>query len=215
MAYIYKITNNLNQKSYIGKTLKKIEDRWKEHLKDYKRRRYEKRPLYDAFKKYGIENFNVEEVEEILDESILEDREKYWIEYYKTYSNGYNATLGGDGKQFINSDLVITNYNQLKSCKEVAKLMGITAETVSDILNRKDVKMLTPSERQNKNKKPVKMFDLENNFIKLFESLNDAAKYLIENKLSNCKQTTAKQHISEVCRGKRKTFAKFLWKFNE
>lgn len=50
MAFIYKITNKINGKIYIGKTLKTIEGRWKEHLKDYKRPRFEKRPLYSAMK---------------------------------------------------------------------------------------------------------------------------------------------------------------------
>ena len=46
MAYIYKITNQINGKVYIGKTLSSIEERWKEHCKDYKREYCEKRPLY-------------------------------------------------------------------------------------------------------------------------------------------------------------------------
>ena len=59
-GYIYKITNLINQKAYIGKTTSTIEKRWKEHCQDYKRRQYEKRPLYDAMNKYGIENFSIE-----------------------------------------------------------------------------------------------------------------------------------------------------------
>lgn len=54
MAYIYKITNKVNNKCYIGKTLKTIEERWIEHCRDYLRRDEEKRPLYSAMKKYGI-----------------------------------------------------------------------------------------------------------------------------------------------------------------
>ena len=42
MAFIYKITNDINDKVYIGKTLSSVEKRWKEHLKDSKNRRYEK-----------------------------------------------------------------------------------------------------------------------------------------------------------------------------
>jgi len=50
--------------------------------------------LYKAFNKYGIENFTFEEIEQV-DNSILDEREKYWIEYYDSYFNGYNSTLGG------------------------------------------------------------------------------------------------------------------------
>lgn len=64
MTFIYKITNDINQKVYIGKTEKSIKERFKEHCRDYKYPRYEKRPLYAAMKKYGTEHFHVELVEE-------------------------------------------------------------------------------------------------------------------------------------------------------
>ena len=76
MPYIYKITNKINGKSYIGKTLKSIEERWTEHCQDYKRERNEKRPLYLAMNKYGIENFLIEKIEE-CSESEINNREKY------------------------------------------------------------------------------------------------------------------------------------------
>jgi hypothetical protein len=51
MPYIYKITNKINGKSYIGKTLKTVKERWSEHCQDYKKERSEKRPLYSAMSK--------------------------------------------------------------------------------------------------------------------------------------------------------------------
>ena len=61
MSFIYKITNQINGKSYIGKTnLPSIQERFKEHISDSKRARMEKRPLYSAMNKYGIENFKIE-----------------------------------------------------------------------------------------------------------------------------------------------------------
>ena len=59
MPYIYKITNDINNKIYIGKTLHAIEHRFKEHCKDSKKRQNEKRPLYSAMNKYGIEHFHI------------------------------------------------------------------------------------------------------------------------------------------------------------
>ena len=59
-GFIYKITNDINDKVYIGKTtLSSVEDRFQEHLKDSQRVRFEKRPLYNAISKYGIENFHI------------------------------------------------------------------------------------------------------------------------------------------------------------
>ena len=110
MAYIYKITNLINNKCYIGKTLNTIQERWREHCSDYKKRDEEKRPLYSAMNKYGIENFKIEEIEQ-CNEDIVNDREKYWIEYYGSFKKGYNATLGGDGKAYLDRKLLIKTYN--------------------------------------------------------------------------------------------------------
>ena len=63
MAYIYKIINDVNDKIYIGKTECSIEKRFKEHCKDAFKERNEKRPLYAAMKKYGIDHFHIEEIE--------------------------------------------------------------------------------------------------------------------------------------------------------
>ena len=107
MGYIYKITNDINDKVYIGKTEFDIEKRFQEHCRDALKDRNEKRPLYNAMNKYGIEHFKIEEIEQCND---IENREKYWIEYYDSYNNGYNATLGGDGKTLINYDLVVEKF---------------------------------------------------------------------------------------------------------
>lgn len=107
MGFIYKVTNDVNGKMYVGKTEDyPPENRWKEHLKDYKRPRCEKRPFYDAIKRYGPEHFHFEVIEETED---VCEREIYWIDKLRTYvgfedCNGYNGTLGGDGKKYLNLD---------------------------------------------------------------------------------------------------------------
>ena len=89
MGYIYCITNLINSKKYIGKTTSTIDERWKEHCQDYKKERCEKRPLYDAFNKYGIENFKIECLEEIKDNNLLSNKEIYWINELQTYGSPY------------------------------------------------------------------------------------------------------------------------------
>ena len=91
MIGIYKITNKLNGKSYIGQSID-IERRIKQHIKNTGS---DKNPLYLDFKEYGIENFSYEVLEERSTE-MLNEREHYWIEQYDTYNNGYNLTQGGD-----------------------------------------------------------------------------------------------------------------------
>lgn len=214
MAYIYKITNNINQKIYIGKTLNSIEDRWKEHLKDYKKERCEKRPLYDAMNKYGLENFSIEQIEE-CDSEIVNDRETYWIEYYGSFKYGYNATKGGDGKSYLDYDLVIATYNHFQSEIETAKNLNISVDSVRKILKEKNIS-IKPSNEIIKEKygKITNMYSLDNVFLRSFASTNEAAQYMVDNNLTGCKKTTIKQHITEVCNGKRKTAAKYKWSYD-
>ena len=73
MGYIYKITNDINDKIYIGKTEFNIEKRFQEHIKDSEKL-YKNRPLYNAMNKYGIEHFKIELIEETNN---TEEREKY------------------------------------------------------------------------------------------------------------------------------------------
>ena len=137
MAYIYKITNDINQKIYIGKTEFSIEKRFQEHCRDAFRERNEKRPLYAAMRKYGIKHFHIEQIEECNNP---EEREIYWIEYYGSFKNGYNATLGGDGKKYIDYDLVISTYKELQSIQDTAKRLNIHPDSVSTILHQNNIK---------------------------------------------------------------------------
>lgn len=92
MYYIYKITNQKNNKSYIGFT-NNPKVRWNSH-KSCSKRTY--RPLYNAMRKYGIENFEFQVIYESEDrENTLLVMEPYYIKMYNTYAQGYNCNLGG------------------------------------------------------------------------------------------------------------------------
>lgn len=134
MAFIYRIVNKVNGKSYIGKTESTVEKRFKQHLAEYKKERCKDRPLYRAFLKYGTENFTVETLEET--ENAVE-REIYWIEFYDTFSKGYNATKGGDGKPYIDEEIVLNVlFENSLNCNQAAKKLQINYETVVKIAKR-------------------------------------------------------------------------------
>lgn len=75
-GFIYCISNDINNKKYVGKTASSIEERFKQHCRDSKKIIREKRPLYNAMSKYGEEHFSIELIEE-CDLSELEEREQY------------------------------------------------------------------------------------------------------------------------------------------
>ena len=95
MAYIYKIYNTVNNNIYIGETVQPIHKRWSAHKRSAEDPNITGH-LQLAIRKYGIDKFHIEMVEECPDESRFE-REKYWIAYYNSYYDGYNSTLGGEG----------------------------------------------------------------------------------------------------------------------
>lgn len=134
MAYIYKITNDINNKIYIGKTLFSIEKRWKEHCSEYSQQRVENRPLYRAMNKYGIKHFYIEPIEECSNDAVNE-REKYWIEYYGSFKYGYNATKGGDGKPYCDYDLVFALWNEGLTITAISEKLNYDVSHCSEILS--------------------------------------------------------------------------------
>lgn len=208
VGYIYKITNKLNDKTYIGKTTKTVQERWKEHLRDCRKERCENRPLYRAIKKYGIDAFTVETLEEV-DLENLSEREFYWILYFNTYSNGYNATTGGDGKILYDYNIIIQLLREGRKYHEIADMVGCCYDTVRSVVKKCNIDYCS---RANKYIH-IEQHDLEGHYIQSFNSDYEAAYWLLENKYtSNARCSGIIAHIEEVARGERKTAYGFLWK---
>lgn len=135
---IYKITNNINNKVYIGQS-RTIEKRWIKHKNASNNpndHNYDT-PLHRAFRKYGVNNFKFEIIEECSIDK-LDEREIYWINYYDSFTKGYNLTLGGDGSGYaINKNKVIGIIDDLTNSllfqKEIAEKWGCSEEMVQGI----------------------------------------------------------------------------------
>jgi group I intron endonuclease len=84
---IYLITNKENSKKYVGKTTISINKEWQNHILES--RKMSRVLIYREFRKYGIDKFNIKQIDE-CDEKILEERRIYWIKQYKTHLEGYN-----------------------------------------------------------------------------------------------------------------------------
>lgn len=98
---VYKSTNLLNGMSYIGVTTKSIEYRKRTHEIASK---YSNRKFHNALKKYGFNNFDWIVLQECDDINQLEEMEKFYIEKYDTFNNGYNLTTGGELKKSISEE---------------------------------------------------------------------------------------------------------------
>ena len=142
VGYVYKITNNVNGKIYIGETIRSIERRFKDHCIDaFGNNSHHNFYFYRAIRKYGIESFSIEELQQvsninrkILKELILKLEEEYILKY-DSFNNGYNSNSGGRHPLEISKE---TRELQSKRKKEdpntlinIAKACAISAENRS------------------------------------------------------------------------------------
>lgn len=207
MAFIYKITNKINGKVYIGKTERTIEIRWKEHQKNAK---YEEKlfhiPLYKAFNKYGIENFSIEYIEECAT-NILNEREQYWIKFFDSCGNGYNCTLGGDGSLLLFSEEeiqeIIKRHQNGERLDYLCKEFHHDYMTIKRLFNERGIEIKTNAGPM-KNAKSIYAIDpITLTVVAEYESISAAGRALcqegknpraISNHISKYKDTATISH---------------------
>lgn len=204
MGYIYKITNLINQKVYIGLTYRTIEIRWREH----KSRAFNNWPgyLYNSIRKHGIQNFFIEQIDIGFDEE-LKIKEQYWINYYDSANpkKGYNLTLGGDGNLKIDYNEVYNLWDNGFSIADISNELQIDRHTVKDIL--KEYKNFSEEEglKRGSGRKStsVNQYSLQGKYITTFSSLIEA------------ERTTniSYSNISLCCNLKLKTAGNYQWRY--
>jgi len=200
--YIYKITNLINNKVYIGKTSRTVKERFEEHLQASKK---DTRPLYNAMRKYGVENFKVKIIEVCSSNEEANEREMYWIKKYNSFvefenSNGYNCTLGGDGMPLIDIDLmeVVKHYLEHKNTAYTAEYFEVSSVTVRRILYRFNIEI-----QDYNNEKTIVMIK-NGKIIKKFNSIADAYRFLGE--------SPRKKNIYNALNTGRRAFG-YHWKY--
>ena len=182
---IYKITNKLNGKIYIGQTLKSLEERFQKHCwgTTEKDKYHMNMAIKKAIRKYGKENFTIELIEEVNQE-LLDVREIYWISFYDSYNKGYNCTLGGQNGATRKNKLTWKEENEVIeakflgfSIKEIGDAYNIDRSTVCNIFKRHDLRM--PNKRNLESK-------INKDAFVQFLSTNPTCKE-IENKFKICR----------------------------
>ena len=187
IGYIYKITNLINNKCYIGQTTKSIEERWNRHKRDaFNKEKYNyEYPLYRAFRKYGIENFSFEIIEKCKI-SELNEKEIYWIKYYNSAGhNGYNQTLGGDGTRILELDEqeVIKKYEEFQVIEKVAKFFNCAPASIGNILKKHNIKIISAQEHAKEKAFIIYMLNENNEILKNFNSIREASRWLVDSGL--------------------------------
>ena len=113
---IYIITNNINNKVYIGQSVD-IECRWNAHKNSAKNNRQDSyTKLHKDMRELGIENFKITILEE-CNYKDLDSKEQYWISYYNSFKNGYNMTPGDSnviGENNPNSKLTLSQVEDIR-----------------------------------------------------------------------------------------------------
>lgn len=220
---IYKIENKINHHIYIGKS-KNIDNRWSQHKSTARLGKGTKNHLYNAIRKYGIENFELSIIEEIsLEEydNISSEREIYWIKYYNAYSdpNNYNETKGGEGgvgwkpsqewkdkMSQIKKEWYQTPEGRAKAKRQSERMKG---QSFTKGIHHTEKWKKQHSERMKGENNPnygkhtqgKRCLCIELN--KIFESTREAEKYI----------GVRHQNIAAACRGDSKTSGGYHWMY--
>ena len=192
MIGIYKIENIINHHIYIGQSIN-IEERWQEHRRNGSANEqavnkiWYNYPIYRAMRKYGIDNFKFTILEEVAVED-LNKRERYWIDYYNSYKNGYNATTGGDGHGLFSEeqkDMIIKLWNDNYLMNEISNIVDMDKHTVISILQQYEPSYTIEKARHRgsiasgkAHRKAVDCYDLYNNYLITYDAIATAAQHL-------------------------------------
>lgn len=213
---IYKHTNKINGKCYIGKTCCDPEKRWK--LGSGYRRHIK---FYNAILKYGWDNFTHEILETNLTDEEAKKREIYYIQFYDSFKNGYNATLGGDGG--VGHSYTPTEETRQKIREERSKQV-FTEETKRKMSEARKGrpgytkgypawnKGLTWNEETREKMRQAKL-GKPNWKSKTFICLNNGKIYMTAKQCEKDIGVIMNGHIRDICLGKRKSYKGFQFRY--
>lgn len=181
--FIYKATSITTGKVYIGQSCQTLEKRMHQHLSRAMTNYDPNNHFHNAIRKYGFQDFVFQVIEDnIISDEVLNEREKYWIEYYNSYYDGYNSTLGGDAG-LRRDDLIITAlFHEGYTTKEICEMTGHNRNT---IYNSYKVNGLQEENNKRKNEQirlrcseRVEQYSLDGKYIKTYESATAAGQEL-------------------------------------
>lgn len=220
---VYKITNTVNGKVYIGVTIRTLKNRWTRHKSSAKTG--SQHPIHKAIRKHGADKFTIEELCTVATVEELKQREQELIALFETYGNpakGYNATRGGDGtwgkhhtpetRERIRGKLHqartegrFLNEAWLEACLQARKKqIGVPLSEQHRTSISNAMKGRKKNEGAGKQPIPVQQLTKEGQHVADFDSMADAARAM------NTDTTT----IMRCCQGKLKTVRGYVFRNN-
>jgi group I intron endonuclease len=129
-VFVYLVTNNINGKYYIGKTVGSLNKRWVSHCAEAKRSSDKSSHFHTAIRKYGPDSFDIQALSTGNTNEELLNLERVWIILLQSTNRdyGYNLTAGGEGiLGYRHSEKVKLEWSRkakerLKNPEEMAKI---------------------------------------------------------------------------------------------
>ena len=225
---IYKAENKINKKVYIGQTIKTLEERKNQHTQEAKRGNGFR--FQDAIARYGEENFIWQIIDEADNVDELNQKEEYWIEYYRSYEKGYNGTKGDSNP--MNYPQSKLKHDEIMRSQEVRdKISKTMKQLIADgkMFGEEHRKKISEKMKGNQHfaghkrtpeaieacakslRKRVRCEDKEGNIIERFDSVRAGARWLYANHCQDLKGWDDLQNrIKESARDK-KYYREFIW----
>lgn len=199
---IYKIVNLVNNKVYVGQS-NWINKRIGVHKRFLRANKHCNVHLQNAYNKYGEQNF-IFDVIEYCSEDKLNEREQYWINYYDSYKNGYNMTLGGDGSR----GYFFSKESKEKMSFNHADFTGdknpMYKKNIKDFMTEEDYSRWLLSHKNSPHKKGIIKSQ------KSIQKQKESLKIYYKNHVSpNKGKPLSKEHLQKLMEGKNKYFQQF------
>jgi group I intron endonuclease len=191
--FIYKATSATTGKVYIGQTTQTLQERINQHNSHAFGHQYNYH-FHNAIRKYGADDFSYEIIEDnIKSVETLNERERYWISYYNSYYDGYNSTMGGEGRVCRDDELIVKLFKDGYTTQEICEITGYNRRTVY-----KGYRAMALTEENNRRKaertrqrcaRAVEQYTIDGELIRVWSSATECGKALGSQSL-----------ISAICR---------------
>lgn len=179
MGYIYRIYHIESGRSYIGQTVFPLETRFKQHIYNAhtKTSASYNQHIKRAIRKYGADAFDIEEIEQ-CNNSLLDEREKYWIAHFDSVKHGFNMTYGGEGKVEHDGKEMLKAWHNGMNMTEISEKFKICWKSVSNHLKAQgvtdeEIRSRRYTSAMDKRKRPVYQYDEDGNYVAEYQSIPD------------------------------------------